>query len=167
MGTAWRSPAALASAAAVLALLLPAHVQAATSNAAMAYDTVRGVSVLYGGSTVTAVNADTWEWDGASWNHRSPATSPPPMSDAAMVYDSARARMLLFGAFNLFGLMLPETWEYDGTSWIQDHPATSPSPRTGPRLAFDSSRERAVLFGGHDPNLRRGADTWDGYRSYC
>src|SRR5258708_34085266 len=82
------------------------------------------------------------------------------MSDAAMVYDSARARMLLFGAFNLFGLMLPETWEYDGTSWIQEHPATSPSPRTGPGLAFDSSPGRAVLFGAPDPNIGRVADTW-------
>src|SRR5258708_38098321 len=127
----------------------------------MAYDTVRGVSVLYGGSTVTAVNADTWEWDGASWNHRSPATSPPPMSDAAMVYDSARARMLLFGAFILFGLMLPETWEYDGTSWIQAHPATSPSPRTRPGPAFASSRGPAVLFGAHDPTIGRAAHTSD------
>src|SRR5258708_26212320 len=89
------------------------------------------------------------------------------MSDAAMVYDSARARMLLFGAFNLFGLMLPETWEYDGTSWIQEHPATSPSPRTGPGLAFDSSRWRSALFVGHDPNIGRVADPWEWHVSHC
>src|SRR5262249_9481293 len=39
----------------------------------MAYDSTRGVVVLYGGESVyNSVNlADTWEWDGSTWTQRS------------------------------------------------------------------------------------------------
>src|SRR6266852_495993 len=178
MGTARRSTALLASAAAVLAIVLPTHVQAATSAvnwepesplqsppartfAASAYDSKQNRVVLFGGRNGIGPLADTWQFDGTTWTNLAPAVAPPAASNAAIAYDSARARMLLFGAFNQFGLILPETWEYDGTSWTQEHPVTSPSPRTGPGLAFDSSRGRAVLFGGRDTNGARTADTWE------
>jgi len=129
----------------------------------MAYDSTRGRSVLFGGSTPTALSSDTWEWDGNTWIKRDLAASPPPMVWAAMAYDSARGRMVLFGAYNSFGLWLSETWEFDGSNWTQAHPATYPSSgRRGAAMAFDSSRNRIVMFGGSDPSAGgRTAETWE------
>ncbi|HKW59060.1 MAG TPA: choice-of-anchor D domain-containing protein [Candidatus Dormibacteraeota bacterium] len=142
-------------------MMTPASSPPMLAGAAMAFDSARGVSVLFGGSTPTAVSSDTWEWDGTSWTKRNLATSPPPMVWAAMVYDAARGRMVLFGAFNQFGVWLSETWEYDGTTWTQAHPANSPSPRRGPGMAFDSIRNKTIMFGGQDPSVGRMADTWE------
>ena len=34
---------------------------------AMAYDSVRGKTVLFGGAIGSGYAGDTWEWDGATW----------------------------------------------------------------------------------------------------
>jgi hypothetical protein len=128
----------------------------------MAYDSALGVSVLFGGSTSSGLSADTWEWNGSSWTRLNVAASPPPMVWTAMAYDSMRSRLVLFGAFNQFGLWVSETWEFDGSAWTQQHPASAPSPRTGPAMAFDSIRSRTVLFGGRDSTTGvRQNDTWE------
>jgi hypothetical protein len=126
----------------------------------MAYDSARGVSVLFGGSSNAGDSSATWEWDGTNWTLKTPATSPPPLVWGAMTYDSARGQMLLFGGDTNGGALLNQTWVYDGTNWTQLHPANSPTPRDGSALAFDPTRGRAVLFGGHDANGRL-ADTWE------
>src|ERR1043165_637309 len=56
------------------------------SGHAMAYDAVRGVTVLFGGGA----NGETWEWDGNSWTQRAVA-GPSPRSSHAMAYDAGRA----------------------------------------------------------------------------
>src|SRR5260370_3308181 len=114
MGTAWRSPAALASAAAVLALLLPAHVQAATSAvnwepesplqsppartfAASVYDSKQNRVVLFGGWNGIGPLGDTWQFDGTTWANLAPAVAPPATSNAAMAYDTVRGLSVLYG----------------------------------------------------------------------
>jgi hypothetical protein len=139
--------------------MAPAASPPAVAGGMMAYDSSRGVSVLFGGSGTTGNSSSTWEWDGTNWTQKSPATSPPARVWAAMTYDSARGRMVLFGGDGPSGL-LADTWTYDGTTWTQISPASAPSPRDGPALAFDPSRGRAVLFGGHASNGRL-ADTWE------
>src|SRR5690242_17994803 len=44
----------------------------ARSNHAMAYDTARGVTVLFGGADGNGggLGAETWEWDGTAWTQR-------------------------------------------------------------------------------------------------
>ena len=81
---------------------------------AMAYDSVRGVTVLFGG-TQGAPLGDTWEWDGTSWALRS-TTGPSPRYEHAMAYDSARARVVLFGGFG--NSRYGDTWEWDGANWV-------------------------------------------------
>jgi hypothetical protein len=129
-------------------------------TATMAYDSGRGVSVLFGGSPTSGpASSATWEWDGTTWIQRQPAVAPPARVWAAMVYDSFRGRTVLFGGSASAGLA-GDTWEWDGTSWIQLFPSSSPSPRFGATMAFDSIRNRTVLFGGRDVNGRLN-DTWE------
>ena len=129
-------------------------------TATMAYDSGRGVSVLFGGSPTSGpASSATWEWDGTTWSPRQPAVAPPARVWAAMAYDAYRGRTVLFGGSASAGLA-GDTWEWDGTSWIQLFPSSSPSPRFGATMAFDSIRKRTVLFGGRDVNGRLN-DTWE------
>jgi hypothetical protein len=93
-------------------------------NHAMAYDAARQRVVLFGGGGTLS---DTWEWDGVTWTHRTPAASPPARGGHAMAWDAARQRVVLFGGYaNDF---LSDTWEWDGVTWTQRTPATSPAAR--------------------------------------
>ncbi len=89
---------------------------AARSSAAMAYDSVRGRAVLFGGISgnypAFTVYNDTWEWDGTQWSQQQPAHTPGQRSGASMVYDSDRHRIVLFGGSDSSGNPIGETWEY-------------------------------------------------------
>src|SRR5262245_56732341 len=67
---------------------------------AMAYDSARGVTVLFGGDlSYYNLTGETWEWDGDTWTLR--ATSGPTARVAhAMAYDSARGVTVLFGGYS-------------------------------------------------------------------
>jgi len=122
---------------------------------AMAYDSARGVTVLFGGAD-PSVNGDTWEWDGTSWTLRS-SSGPSPRAGHAMAYDIARGVTVLFGgaSYGYDG----ETWEWDGTSWTL-RSSSGPSPRTYHAMAYDSARGVTVLFGGEHSEGYYG-DTWE------
>ena len=75
---------------------------------AMAYDSARGVTVMFGGAS-PSFNNETWEWDGTHWTMRT-NTGPSPHSGAAMVYDSVRNVTVLFGGDGSSGYN-GETWE--------------------------------------------------------
>ncbi|MBK8232988.1 MAG: hypothetical protein IPK72_20990 [Candidatus Eisenbacteria bacterium] len=83
---------------------------------ALAYDSARGRTVLFGGVEVSSYVSDTWEWDGSNWTRQNPAVSPPARSGHALAYDSARGRTVLFGGFYAVagnGSYLSDTWEWD------------------------------------------------------
>ena len=80
---------------------------------AMAYDSARGVTVLYGGQDRDHIYADTWEWNGASWTLRYDG-GPIGRYGHAMAYDSARGVTVLFGGC----FRPPETWEWAGSGWL-------------------------------------------------
>src|SRR5262249_49422621 len=70
----------------------------------LAYDILRGHTVLFGGTdgtTGTATLTDTWEWDGTNWAQRLPAASPPPRQNSGMAYDLARGCTVLFAGMSL------------------------------------------------------------------
>jgi hypothetical protein len=123
---------------------------------AMAYDSNRGVTVLYGGlHNPSPVFGDTWEWDGVTWSRKS-TDGPGPRTYVAMAYDSARKVCVLFG-----GAGDSDTWEWDGNTWTLKG-NTGPSPRAAHAMAYDSARGVIVLFGGWTttPNDLHG-DTWE------
>lgn len=101
-------------------------------GAAMAFDSQRGVTVLFGGSNQPTTFQDTWEWDGVVWTQRTPATHPP--SAGRFVYDSQRGVCVLV---NNGG-----TWEWNGIDWAQ-RTTTGMSPYG---LAYDPLRGRTVAL---------------------
>ncbi|HOW51039.1 MAG TPA: hypothetical protein PLV42_03220 [bacterium] len=129
---------------------------AARHDHAMTYDSTRGKVVLFGGSSG---GSETWEWDGANWTQKNPATRPPTRSGHAVAYDSARGKVVLFGGDN-GTVSNNETWEWDGTNWTQMNPVTKPSVRSAHAMAYDSVRGKVVLFGGYLSNNQTWE--WDG-----
>jgi hypothetical protein len=131
---------------------------------AMAYDTARGRTVLFGGldAATGALQGATWEWDGTSWLRRTPATSPSPRRSAPLAYDLVRGRVVLFGGYvggnpGVSG----ETWEWDGTQWQQRFPTSSPPARYEAQMVYDLQRGVCVLFGGWVGTSGYRSDTWE------
>lgn len=130
----------------------------------MAYDSTRGMTVLYGGFSSGSRLYDTWEWDGDEWTqHPVGGTEwPGPRSAHRMVYDSAREVTVLFGGRE--DEYLSDTWEWHGrkvgSEWVQ-RDVTGPPPRAYQAMAYDSARGVTVLFGGNDGTMPWLSDTWE------
>jgi hypothetical protein len=156
---------------------------------AMAYDEVRGVTVLFGGYLCQdalcnpggpepngEVYSDTWEWDGVAWTERVVASPPQARWGHAMAYDPVRQRIVMFGGRgvppgSVVIDVAPEVWEWDGSTWATR--PTSPDPTIaswnspGGRyfhgLAFDRARNVLVLHGGfyYLPTSNGAGETWE------
>ncbi|MBK8974348.1 MAG: hypothetical protein IPM29_00320 [Planctomycetes bacterium] len=141
----------------------PLTMPSARGGHALAFDPVRGRTLLFGG-----VDAQTWEWNGSTWSRVYPASSPPARDLAAMTTDTARGVVVLVGGHAGFGIGSDEHWEWNGTNWtFRSHAPFY--PRLGHGLAFDAARRRVVMFGGggRTPgggDYRYPSDTfeWDG-----
>lgn len=127
----------------------------------LAYDSQRGVTVLFGGYDGVGGLDDTWEWDGTAWSQRTTPAAPSPRRGMAMAFDSARNETVLFGG-GVFNNASAETWTWNGTTWTQRTPAAAPSARWDTRMVFDISRGRAVLHGGADGGYTTDlGDSWE------
>jgi hypothetical protein len=135
------------------------------SHAVMAYDSMRGRAVLFGGSGidengVAMLLGDTWEWDGRRWFLVTPLGLPPPArSGASMAFDAARGVVMLFGGASSAGAR-QDTWTWDGAVWNEVAPAQSPPARTGAGMAYDTTRGHIVLYGGTGAAGNALGDTW-------
>ena len=114
----------------------------------MAFDSDRGIAVLFGGYNKLNEHADsyTWEWDSNSktWN-RFDTTYMEPRIGFAMVYDSERKRIIMHGG-NTGERRLGETWSWDGETWSL---LTADGPvRQAHRMVYDSKQQKTVLYGG-------------------
>jgi hypothetical protein len=132
----------------------PAVEPPARYQAAMAFDSARAVSVLFGGTSSTALG-DTWEWNGTTWTQRCMAapcstTTPSARPGAAMSFDGVAAASILFGGGEP-GQEQNDTWSWNGTAWTplcNAGPCMPPTARTQATMAFYSGSGAAVLFGG-------------------
>ena len=99
-------------------------------SAMMAFDSDRGVAVLFGGFTgpvdSTTYFGDTWERNGTAWNRRYPISAPAGRTAGGMVYDAARGFSVLFGGDNETQLF-NDTWTWSGAG---PDTATSASAQT-------------------------------------
>jgi hypothetical protein len=126
-------------------------------GAASAYDSDRGVVVMFGGAQGDAF---TYEWDGVRWNKKTTANSPTARYGHMMAYDSARKVTVLFGGLNTNSSgILNDLWEYDGTNWVQRTIANPPPARLEGAMAFDANRNKIVLTGGYYSTYEN--DTWE------
>lgn len=113
---------------------------------AMAYDSRRGVTVLFGGDAVGVKLRDTWEWDGREWSLAT-MNGPEPRSGHGMAFDESRGVTVLFGGegeSSLFG----DTWEWDGQTWTRILASGGPPPCPDQSMVYDSDRRRSVLHQG-------------------
>ncbi len=122
---------------------------------AMAFDSARGVTVLFGGGVAMSGQSDTWEWDGTSWQLRA-TSGPPGRINHGMTYDAARGVTVMFGGRDPSLTRLGDVWEWDGVSWTERLPPNAPPPRGPVHLAYDSARERVVMRSGDGFT-----DTWE------
>jgi len=119
-------------------------------GAAMAYDPVSKVSVLFGGYNVTTgTQSDTWTWNGSAW---SPVvgSGPSKRQHHMMTYDTTGSRVLLFGGeSDSPGTRLNDLWSFSGGTWTPLSPAgTIPPVRGTAAFTFRKADGRAFLFGG-------------------
>ena len=137
------------------------------SNAALAYDSDRGVIVLFGGQRALSSSeqmymCDTWEWDGSKWTLNSEA-GPSPRSRHAMAYDSSRKKVVLYGGYGATnegeGIYHGDTWEWDGESWSRVE-IEGPGARAGHTLVFDPNESISLLYGGEDNGVGSKSDVW-------
>ncbi len=115
---------------------------------AMTLDTDRGVVVLFGGLDGLTALAGTYEWNGTTWNARTPASAPSARGHGVMVYDPARSVSVLHGG-HTGGPVLPDTYEWDGTNWTLRAPI-SPPTLVGHGALWDPSAQQLVVFGGYN-----------------
>jgi hypothetical protein len=120
---------------------------------AMAFDTKRGVLVLFGGidgddtGSPSNMRSDTWSWNGIQWTLHTPTQSPPPRYNAAMGYDPVRDRIVMFGGNGTDNISnLDDTWEWDGTTWTET--VRGPQPREQGTFIWDSAARKLLLVGG-------------------
>ncbi|HVV70748.1 MAG TPA: kelch repeat-containing protein, partial [Verrucomicrobiae bacterium] len=165
----------------------------ARSAPALAYDSRRHVTVLFGGyaadpadPNVTVSLNDLWEWNGTRWAQRmtnNPAASwlkdkngywspnygagqPAPRGKFGMVYDNRRGRMVVFGG---------ESFDPDGGQnflndlWEWDGKGwyfggtNGPAKRMLHTMAYDTERGKTVLYGGFNIPDNGAVWEWDGH----
>jgi len=114
---------------------------------ALAYDSARHVTVMFGGYSGEQMLSDTWEWDGSEWVERFPQAAPSARSGASAVFDADNNIVLLFGGPQDPAPM-GDLWAWDGSNWSRRYSANGPRVRASASTAYDSVRHRMVLFGG-------------------
>jgi hypothetical protein len=144
--------------------------------AAIAYDSDRQDTVLFGGAgggydVQDPLLADTWTWDGLTWNLESPDPSPTARVGPSMAYDKANQEAVLFGGETTScdaggAPYCNDTWTWNGTAWTQENPDHSPQAGGFGSMAYDAATSTVVLFGGEcdvpHPGLCGDTWTWNG-----
>ena len=127
---------------------------------AMAFDSVRGQVVLFGGSPPQFTTlSDTWIWNGSSWQQRTPTHTPVRRYGAAMAFDRTRGvAVMIFGANE--SSQLGDLWEWNGTDWLQRPFTGGPAPRVYAAAAFDPNSSFVLMFGGEFANGAVTDETW-------
>ncbi|MCG3132687.1 MAG: hypothetical protein FLDDKLPJ_03553 [Phycisphaerae bacterium] len=133
------------------------------SGAALAYDSHREISVLFGGREgfYGDETHSTWEWNGSVW--RKGSDDDPWRFDHATAYDASRHVVVMFGGRASTLQYIPpskQTWLWDGSAWTLVA-TTGPSGRWAHAMAYDGRREVTVLFGGIDADWKRNGETWE------
>ncbi|MEQ8274611.1 MAG: kelch repeat-containing protein [Deltaproteobacteria bacterium] len=143
------------------------------SNPGLAYDAIRGRTVLFGGhdGVVNLSRTPTWEWVADEWRDVSPATEVPARWGHRLVYDRKRGRTVLFAGIDPRAIR-GDLWEWDGSDWVENVEAGEMSVlrRYHHAMAYDSTHGRTLMCGGWLPRYPPGVTVihedcwyWDGY----
>ena len=125
---------------------------------AMAYDSVRGEVVLFGGADEDHKRLDdTWVWDGGNWSKLEVKDRPAARSGHGLIYQSQERRQLLFGGEQR-KKRLSDLWVLQRRVWTRLEPS-KPRPRKRTSMGWVATPRGAFLFGGGD-GKRDLSDTW-------
>ncbi|MFN7971908.1 MAG: kelch repeat-containing protein [Acidobacteriota bacterium] len=120
---------------------------AARSFHAMAYDPIRGMTVLFGGAGISGNLDDTWLFDGAAWT--AGPTAPAallPREFGVLAFDALQGRLVLFGGRG--SQTFDDTWSFDGSAW---KPGAAPPAALTARYGHAMATDRGgavLLYGG-------------------
>jgi hypothetical protein len=111
----------------------------------VAYDSVRRVVVLFGGSGPEGAGQglyfqDTWTWDGTQWQRQYPQHMPSPRMRAGMAFDERHGVIVMFGGEGEKNATYTATWTWDGVDWTLLDPSTTPPARHFFGMAYDPAR---------------------------
>jgi cysteine-rich repeat protein len=124
-------------------------------NPSSTFDQARGVWVLF-----DSVNAQTWEFDGASWRLRTVQHSPVAPLEPAMAYNPRQAKTILVENNAIASL-----WQYDGNDWTTLPACTGTCPSaaqvTDARMVFDESRGVFIVVGGYSSRFGSMGTAWE------
>jgi hypothetical protein len=84
--------------------------------AGAAFDSKRGLVIVFGGMNPTGMLNDTWAWNGTAWRKLAD-TGPEARAMGYLAYDKNRDRVVLFGGRKGWPNDLNDTWEWNGTTW--------------------------------------------------
>jgi hypothetical protein len=134
----------------------------ARALAGTAFDTRRGVLIVYGGAqSATLELDDTWEWDGTTW-HQIQIEGPFARDHIAAAFDEARGEMVIFGGVHGGGNVIEieaDTWTYDGERWRQAA-TDGPDAQAHYALTYHPAREQVLMFGGVGESNRQSNELW-------
>ncbi|CAN5871099.1 hypothetical protein BH11PLA1_BH11PLA1_15530 [soil metagenome] len=112
---------------------------------AMAYDSARHVTVLFGGNIGSnTFSGETWEWDGTTWTQRM-ISGPSARKAQAMTFDSTRGVTVLTCGQDS-NSNVGDVWEYNGVVWSL-RLANSGFTLAFAPMSFDPVRNVSVLYG--------------------
>jgi hypothetical protein len=137
----------------------------------MATDPVSGHPLLFGGDNTTAscdvsclaLEKQTWEWTGSTWQQQSPASSPSAREFASLAATAGATSgsLVLFGGLNGVTTgpqgnqtntesLQGDTWTWKGGNWVQQSPATKPPALYGATMPDSPvAGHYTVLTGGY------------------
>jgi hypothetical protein len=132
-------------------------------EAAMAYDSVNDVTVLFGGWYFLTGNldvdyGDTWVYyaKNNTWRNMHPANPPPSSNLFMMGFDSDSGLIVVFGGSKEhYVLNWTYTYDYKTNVWTRIYTTTAPPDRLCGKMTYDSRNKQMVLWGGII-----GIDTW-------
>lgn len=113
---------------------------------------LNGDVVLFGGDTQ---DAETWLFDGKTWNEAQPSFSPPTLVDTLI--SPLGQGLVLFDGYNN-GIIYYDVWQWDGTNWTHETPGATPRAREA--AAGAAVGGALVIFGGEDDDFEPLGDTW-------
>lgn len=132
------------------------------------YDSMNGVTLLWGGNLPNGEGAkldDWWSYDYGSntWTMIKTDVKPPMRYWQYMAFDRSIGKVVMFGGRPSFGDdNLDDTWLYDyaENEWTEVVSYVSPTLRQSGSMVYDESIKRVVLFGGFEEGMDVVGDTW-------